>query len=185
MLGEVREILATHPDTAGRDRVAHPLPRRRLLVRAAPVSREFAMSTVRLTCAAVHRRRAAGWLSRVTGRGQGATISGRVMNAIAPAALAELANGQQIALVSATNGKTTTTAPARRGAAGRRTPSLVTNSTGANLTSGIAPTLASAAGPGVAVLEVDERVLPRVVDPLARRAARARQPEPRPARPLR
>jgi UDP-N-acetylmuramyl tripeptide synthase len=87
------------------------------------------------------------------------------MNAIAPAALAELAHDQQVTLVSATNGKTTTTrllAAALR-AAGRP---LVTNSTGANLTSGIAPTLASAAAPGLAVLEVDERVLPRVVDPL-------------------
>jgi UDP-N-acetylmuramyl tripeptide synthase len=51
----------------------------------------------------------AGWLSRVTGRGQGATISGRVINAIAPNALAQLAAGQWVVLVSATNGKTTTT----------------------------------------------------------------------------
>jgi UDP-N-acetylmuramyl tripeptide synthase len=43
---------------------------------------------------------------------------------------------------------------------------VITNSTGANLTSGIAPTLAAAPGTGDAVLEVDERVLPRVVDPL-------------------
>ncbi len=116
----------------------------------------------RLAVAAGHT---AGWLSRVAGRGQGATISGRVMNAIAPDALAELARDQHVALVSATNGKTTTTrllAAALR-AAGRE---LVTNSTGANLTSGIAPTLASAHAPGVAVLEIDERVLPRVVDPL-------------------
>jgi lipid II isoglutaminyl synthase (glutamine-hydrolysing) len=117
------------------------------------------------TRAAVTAGRAAGWLSRVTGRGQGATISGRVMNAIAPAALAELAHDQQIALVSATNGKTTTT---RLLAAALQTAGhpLVTNSTGANLTSGLAPTLASADAPGIAVLEVDERVLPRVVDPL-------------------
>ena len=32
---------------------------------------------------AIAAGRATGWLSRVTGRGQGATISGRVMNAIA------------------------------------------------------------------------------------------------------
>ncbi|HZP28908.1 MAG TPA: MurT ligase domain-containing protein [Acidimicrobiia bacterium] len=117
------------------------------------------------TRVAVTAGRATGWLSRVTGRGQGATISGRVMNAIAPGALAELARDQHVTLVSATNGKTTTTkllAAALR-ADGRP---LVTNSTGANLTSGIAPILASATGPGTAVLEVDERVLPRVVDPL-------------------
>ncbi len=42
----------------------------------------------------------------------------------------------------------------------------MSNATGANLTSGIAPILATAQSPGLAVLEVDERVLPRVVDPL-------------------
>ena len=114
---------------------------------------------------AVIAGRLAGWLSRSTGQGAGATISGRVLNAIAPGALAELAPGQRIALVSATNGKTTTTRllAAALEAAGQP---VVSNSTGANLTSGIAPTLASARGPGAAVLEVDERVVPRVVDPL-------------------
>jgi UDP-N-acetylmuramyl tripeptide synthase len=87
------------------------------------------------------------------------------MNVIAPGALAELARGQHVALVSATNGKTTTTRLLASALRADGCP-LVTNSTGANLTSGIAPTLASAAGPGIAVLEVDERVLPRVVDPL-------------------
>ena len=89
--------------------------------------------------------------------GQGATISGRVMNAVAPDLLRELAADQQVVLVSATNGKTTTTAllAAALGTDGRP---LVTNSTGANLTSGIAPTLARAHPGGTAVLEVDERV---------------------------
>jgi UDP-N-acetylmuramyl tripeptide synthase len=114
---------------------------------------------------AVLAGRLAGWLSRSTGQGAGATISGRVLNAVAPGALAELAPGQRIALVSATNGKTTTTRllAAALEAAGQP---VVSNSTGANLTSGIAPTLAGARGPGAAVLEVDERVVPRVVDPL-------------------
>jgi UDP-N-acetylmuramyl tripeptide synthase len=117
------------------------------------------------TRAAVAAGRAAGWLSRITGRGAGATISGRVINAIAPHALDELAAGLRVALVSATNGKTTTTklltAALRTGAA-----SVTSNATGANLTSGIAPVLARAAKPGVAALEVDERVVARVVDPL-------------------
>jgi len=107
----------------------------------------------------------AGWLSRVTGRGQGATISGRVINAIAPNALAQLATGQRVALVSATNGKTTTTR-LLAAAVARTGERVVSNATGANLTSGIAPILAKARAPGLAVLEVDERVLPRVVDPL-------------------
>jgi UDP-N-acetylmuramyl tripeptide synthase len=114
---------------------------------------------------AIGAGRAAGWLSRATGRGQGATISGRVINAIAPDALTELAAGHRVTLVSATNGKTTTTRLLATvlGADGR---SVISNSTGANLTSGIAPTLAAARADSDAVLEVDERVLPRVVDPL-------------------
>ena len=143
--------------------VGHPVPRRRVLLRAARVTN----ASMR-TSAAVALGRAAGRLSRLTGRGEGATISGRVINALAPDALVELARDQDVALVSATNGKTTTTRllAASLEAAGR---TLVTNSTGANLTSGIVPTLASAREPGVAVLEVDERVLPRVVDRLRAR----------------
>jgi UDP-N-acetylmuramyl tripeptide synthase len=114
---------------------------------------------------AIGAGRAAGWLSRVAGRGQGATISGRVINAIAPDALTELAAGHRVTLVSATNGKTTTTRllATALGSDGRI---VISNSTGANLTSGIAPTLAAARADSAAVLEVDERVLPRVVDPL-------------------
>lgn len=119
---------------------------------------------------AIGAGRAAGFASRLTGRGQGATISGRVMNAISPGLLSELARDQRVVIVSATNGKTTTTRllvaaleAADPGSGGR---TIVSNSTGANLTSGIAATLAAAHGSGIAVLEVDERVLPRVVDPL-------------------
>ena len=149
----------------GRD----PLPRRRLLVRTDGVSLR--------TSIAITAGRAAGWLSRVSGRGQGATISGRVMNAIAPDLLAELAADQHVAVVSATNGKTTTTRllAAAVGADGRP---LVSNSTGANLTSGIAPTLARADGPGTAVLEVDERRRRAGRRPVGGGAARARQPQP-------
>jgi UDP-N-acetylmuramyl tripeptide synthase len=117
------------------------------------------------TSTAIAAGKAAGWLSRVTGRGEGATISGRVINALAPDALAQLAQGQRVALVSATNGKTTTTRILCAAVARTGKP-VVSNATGANLTSGIAPILARAEAPGLAVLEVDERVLPRVVDPL-------------------
>jgi len=117
------------------------------------------------TRTAVAAGQATGWLSRVTGRGAGATISGRVINALAPDALAELAHGLRVGLVSATNGKTTTT---RLLAAALRTGDVpvTSNSTGANLTSGIAPVLGRAVRPGIAALEVDERVVARVVDPL-------------------
>jgi lipid II isoglutaminyl synthase (glutamine-hydrolysing) len=117
------------------------------------------------TRAAIAAGRMAGWLSRVMTRGQGATISGRVINTLAPNALPELANGQRVALVSATNGKTTTTR-LLTAAVARTGEHVISNASGANLTSGIAPILAKAESPGIAVLEVDERVLPRVVDPL-------------------
>jgi UDP-N-acetylmuramyl tripeptide synthase len=118
------------------------------------------------TRAAVTAGRFAGWASRALTRGQGATISGRVLNKLAPDALAELGRDQRVALVSATNGKTTTTRLlANALVADGQT--VISNSTGANLASGIAPTLAKAKGPGAAILEVDERVLPRVVVPLA------------------
>ncbi len=122
------------------------------------------MPTLR-TRLAVAAGRAAGRLSRATGRGAGATISGRVINAVAPGALTELARDLRVALVSATNGKTTTTrlltAAVRAGGF-----AVASNATGANLTSGIAPALAGAGEARVAVLEVDERVVARVVDPL-------------------
>ena len=102
------------------------------------------------TRTAVAAGQATGWLSRVTGRGAGATISGRVINALAPDALAELAQDLRVALVSATNGKTTTT---RLLAAALRTGDapVTSNSTGANLTSGIAPILATAQSPETAI----------------------------------
>ena len=98
--------------------------------------------------------------SRRLGRGDGSVIGGRVALAVDPGALAALAGDRATALVSGTNGKTTTTrllADAVRS----RGP-VVTNATGANLPSGIVSTL-GAAGPGTAaVLEVDERYVPRV-----------------------
>ena len=87
------------------------------------------------------------------------------MLGIHPELLGELARDQRVVLVSATNGKTTTThflAAALRAAA----EPVVSNVTGANLASGLAAALDRAEGPGFAVLEVDERVLPRVVDAL-------------------
>jgi lipid II isoglutaminyl synthase (glutamine-hydrolysing) len=109
--------------------------------------------------------RTAGWASRATGRGAGAQISGTVMLKVNPDLLAELAADQRVVLVSATNGKTTTThfLVSALEAAGEH---VVTNVTGANLASGLASALQRAKGPGIAVLEVDERVLPRVVDAL-------------------
>ena len=53
--------------------------------------------------------RSAASLSRATGRGDGSVIGGRVALKVEPDLLAKLAQGRRLALVSATNGKTTTT----------------------------------------------------------------------------
>src|SRR5207249_12266390 len=92
--------------------------------------------------------------------GDGWVIGGRVALAVDPGALAPLAGACATALVSGTNGKTTTT---RLLADAMRTKGpVVTNETGANLPSGIVSTLAAAGSGTAAVLEVDERYVPKV-----------------------
>ena len=53
--------------------------------------------------------RSAATLSRTTGRGDGSVIGGRVGLMLEPDLLRQLARDRKLALVSATNGKTTTT----------------------------------------------------------------------------
>ncbi|MCX6503930.1 MAG: MurT ligase domain-containing protein [Actinobacteria bacterium] len=117
------------------------------------------------TRVAISSGRMAGAVSRLTGRGQGATISGRVMNAIAPNLLRDRAQSQKVIIVSSTNGKTTTTRLLVDALVESDFP-IITNATGANLASGIAPVLAGAKQSGLAILEVDERVVSKVIDPL-------------------
>jgi UDP-N-acetylmuramyl tripeptide synthase len=109
-------------------------------------------------------------LSRLLGR-EGGALPGRVLLALSPRALEVLSRrgrkrGRRIVLVSATNGKTTTTALLAEmlAAAGL---DVVHNVTGANLRSGIATTLLQAGHRGdVCVLETDEATLPRVAPDL-------------------
>ena len=98
-------------------------------------------------------------LSRRVGAGEGSVIGGRVLLALDSGALARLAAGRTIALVSGTNGKTTTT---RMLAAALETRGPVTtNSAGANLLSGLVTTLArGGTSDAPAVLEVDEGLVP-------------------------
>jgi UDP-N-acetylmuramyl tripeptide synthase len=100
-------------------------------------------------------------LSRVTGRGEGSVIGGRLGLMIDPNLLANLAAGRQIALVSGTNGKTTTTrlTTAAMGVLG----DVATNSLGANMPTGHTSALARAGRTEYAVLEVDEHYLPEVL----------------------
>jgi UDP-N-acetylmuramyl tripeptide synthase len=104
----------------------------------------------------------AGRLSRLARRGRGVIISGRVTLAIDSDALAKLACGRIVVLVSGTNGKTTTARLlATAFASGGR---VATNQSGANMPDGLVAALSRDRYAPVAVLEVDEPHLPYVVD---------------------
>ncbi len=105
--------------------------------------------------------RGAAALSRATGRGDGSVIGGRLGLIIDPDLLAHLAAGRQVALVSGTNGKTTTTR-LTAAAIGVLGP-VATNSYGANMPTGHTSALAKAGETPYAVLEVDEHYLPQVL----------------------
>jgi lipid II isoglutaminyl synthase (glutamine-hydrolysing) len=111
----------------------------------------------------------AAGLSRLTGRGDGTTIGGRITLALDPAALSRAADGRSLALVSGTNGKTTTrtllvAALATRGL-------VVSNAGGANLPTGLTAALASNRRARDGVLEVDEPYLPLLIRQVRPRAA--------------
>ncbi len=106
--------------------------------------------------------RAAAGLSRATGRGEGMVIGGQVILRLAPGAINDLANDRVAALVSATNGKTSTTK--LLATAMEQSGPIVTQPTGANMSTGIVVTLAGADPSATAVLEVDEIFLPRTVE---------------------
>ncbi len=101
-------------------------------------------------------------MSRLAGRGSGASIRGQVLTRLAPDAFGDLLRGRKVLAVSGTNGKTTTThllAAAVRAGLGEQANRLVTNADGANLHYGIASALSQAPGADIAVLETDERVV--------------------------
>jgi UDP-N-acetylmuramyl tripeptide synthase len=101
-------------------------------------------------------------LSRAAGRGDGSVIGGWIGLKIDPDLLAHLASGRAVALVSGTNGKTTTTrlTAAAVGVLGR----VATNSFGANMPTGHTSALAKEGHTPFAVLEVDEHYLPQVIE---------------------
>jgi UDP-N-acetylmuramyl tripeptide synthase len=104
--------------------------------------------------------RAVGALSRFAGRGGGTTLPGKLLSALDPGAVDRLAARLPLGsvLVSATNGKTTTTAMV----AEILRPPLAYNQSGANLLSGIASTLIEARGAELGLLEVDDAALPGI-----------------------
>jgi UDP-N-acetylmuramyl tripeptide synthase len=116
--------------------------------------------------AATTAGRLAQLASRIAGRGSGASIRGQVMMRLDPAALAKLVQGKRVAMVSGTNGKTTTThflAAAVRAHLGEDGSRLVHNADGANLHHGIASALSTNPRATTAVLETDERVVADLV----------------------
>jgi UDP-N-acetylmuramyl tripeptide synthase len=107
--------------------------------------------------------RAVAALSRRVGAGAGMTVPGKLLSKLDPGAIAKLAarlpSGS--AVVSATNGKTTTSAMAAEILRPRFR--LAHNHSGANLVSGVASTLLSAGNAELGLLEVDEGALPEVL----------------------
>ena len=115
--------------------------------------------------------RAVGGLSRLAGTGGGTTLPGKLLWKLDPRAIDRLAARLPLgsALISATNGKTTTAALA----ASILEPNarLVHNRSGANLVSGVASTLLAAPrGSELGLFEVDEGALPEVAVRLRPRA---------------
>jgi lipid II isoglutaminyl synthase (glutamine-hydrolysing) len=92
-------------------------------------------------------------VSRLSGRGAGEVVGGRVVLALAPEAPQRLAAGRDVLLVSGTNGKTTTTAMLT--AALETVGPVATNASGANTPAGFVTALAHGRARRV-VLETDE-----------------------------
>src|SRR5437667_1205126 len=106
--------------------------------------------------------RAAGRLSRLAGAGGGTTVPGKLLWKLDPRAVDRLAARLTLgsALISATNGKTTTAGMAAQVLRSR--VRLAHNSSGANLVSGVASALLDADGAELGLFEVDEAALPEV-----------------------
>ena len=121
--------------------------------------------------------RAVGGLARRAGRGGGTSLPGKVLMALEPEAIAELAGRlpQGSVVVSATNGKTTTTAMIAS-VLERAGVSLVHNRAGANMAGGVASTLLAAARGGddisgdLGLFEIDEFWLDQITPQLQPRA---------------
>jgi UDP-N-acetylmuramyl tripeptide synthase len=114
--------------------------------------------------------RSAGRLSRLAGRGGGTTLPGKILATIDPSALSTLAGRlpSGTAVVSATNGKTTTASLVAAILSPR--VRLAHNRSGANLVSGVTSTLIEARGAELGLFEVDEGAFPDVARRIRPRA---------------
>jgi lipid II isoglutaminyl synthase (glutamine-hydrolysing) len=111
---------------------------------------------------------AAGRASRLAGRGDGSVIGGIIGLRLQPDLLSLLAHGRRIVLVTGTNGKTTTTRliTAALGTLGQQ---IASNAFGANMAAGLVSALAKAPDATMAVLEVDEKHMPAMLEATAAR----------------
>jgi lipid II isoglutaminyl synthase (glutamine-hydrolysing) len=107
--------------------------------------------------------RTVGTLSRAAGRGGGTTLPGKLLWKLDPSAVDALAARLPagVALLSATNGKTTTTSMAARILSAEHR--LAWNRSGANLLSGIASALVAGRRAELGLFEVDEGALPETI----------------------
>jgi UDP-N-acetylmuramyl tripeptide synthase len=99
--------------------------------------------------------------SKLVRFGSGSVIGGRAALAVDPQLLRRLTKHREVALVSATNGKTTTTRLLTAALATDRP--VVSNLLGANMAPGIVAALGGSDPSASAVLEVDERWLEQVL----------------------
>jgi UDP-N-acetylmuramyl tripeptide synthase len=106
---------------------------------------------------------AAGRASRLAGRGDGSVIGGVIGLRLKPDLLSLLARERQVVLVTGTNGKTTTTRliTAALGSLGQQ---VASNAFGANMEAGLVSALSRAPDASMAVLEVDEKYLPAMLE---------------------
>lgn len=105
---------------------------------------------------------ATAWASRKAGRGQGSMIGGLVALKIDPALMTRLGRGRRTAVITGTNGKSTTTrmTAAAVGTLGE----VATQADGANMDAGIVAALTARRAAPLAALEVDELHVPHVSD---------------------
>lgn len=115
--------------------------------------------------AAAALARLATWASRVTGRGSGGMIGGLVALKVDPGLMGQLAAGRRSALVTGTNGKSTTTRMLT--AALRALEPVASNANGDNMDAGIVSALIADPTARLAAIEVDELHTPAVAEHFA------------------
>lgn len=112
--------------------------------------------------AAISAGRTVAGASKLARIGTGSVIGGRVSLTLDKSLLGRLCRGRSVAIVSGTNGKTTTNRLLAT-ALGTRGP-VVSNALGANMAPGLVAALGRAEPGATAALEVDERWLPTVLE---------------------